>query len=661
MSSNFSLKLMDRLSAPARAMSRALASLLASERAVTAAAQQSQVAVTAAGQAAATAGARAAAGASGFDKAAAAMKRMKGAAGAGHASAVKKAIGGVGGQKYDSMGMPLGASITPAAAPVAATMMDRVKGLVAWNSAAGDSIEKWQDLSAVFMRTPFGMVVGGLGKIGGFLFDIVQGLASMLFTATKVGLALGAIAAISFTKLVVEMGAFAEKSKRALAFITGSDALGRREFREAVSLSAKLGTNLEDTVSHYSKLRSMQFSASESAGLVKLSTDLKAITGDAQSAERALTAMTQIKAKGKLQSEELVGQLAEAGVSTVLVYKELEKILNTDRAGVLKRLQGGNIDSETGLVAVVRALKQKYHVQNVGTIGEQFANETLSGMWESLKNTPARTFMRLGEQIDTTPLVAGLQTLKRALDGAFSGGSGVRFVNTMVAGLGKLIPMVVAFAEGFGSGLDEIARALSLGDASNVIQWAREAGTWVARFFARVIEVTKNAVPAAITAIKGLFEGLDIEGLLADMKGANWKGLGADLAIVARAVGSITHNAATLVGLFGHSSESSGPLGLTKGAREAAGTDGKNWWDLFVEGQVDPESAAGKQGRALRVEPRIDPAAMSRNMTNHITVPLTVNGSAGPDEQKAVTGAAEEGVLAALRKFADGELSQATA
>jgi tape measure domain-containing protein len=585
------------------------------------------------------------------------MKRMKSAS-AGGAGLVRNAAST---QKYDSLGMPIGASITPAVAPAASTMADRVKALFAWNTAAGESIDKWRDISAAFVKTPFGLVLGGLGKLGGALFDVVQFMGSALLTAGKLALALGAIAAIGFTKLVLDMGAFAERSKRALSFITGSNVLGIREFREAVDLSAKLGTNLEDTVSHYSKLRSMQFSATESAGLVKLSTDLQAITGDAQSAERALRAMTQIKAKGRLQSEELVGQLAEAGVSTVLVYEQLAKLLGTDRKGVLKALQGGQIDSETGLVAVVRALKQKYHVKNVGVIGKDFADSTISGLWESIKNAPARLFMRLGEQIDTMPLVMGLQTLKAAFDGAFTGGAGVRFVNAMIAGLGRLIPLTVAFAEGFGAGLDGIARALSFGDAGNITQRARDAGLGVARFFERVIEVTKDVASVIPDALSALFEGLDVNQLLADMKGFDWKTFGQSLVTIAGALGSITKAVGGGTAQVAANTVSFA-IDPAEAFKRKYGDQGLGWGAMWSDAFKGGVFGGDAEPVVPRVEPRLNPELLGRaGMNNTITIPVTIQGAAGDAEEHAAVGkTVADHVTRALRRFADGELAQAT-
>jgi tape measure domain-containing protein len=665
---SFAVELVDKLSRAAHVMERALDHLLGAEKAVTAASKVTQAAVTAAGNAVAVAGAKAASGAAGFQKAAAAMNRlsMKGGIPANRIALRNSSWDRIspGFQANHRNRGQFGPVLDRGAQNLG--FLDRLnvatKGLRDWNSGTGDAIEKWRELSAVFMRTPFGMLLGGFAKLGGVLFDIIAYLGDALLTAGKLAIALGAIAAIGFTKLVVEMGAFADKSKRALGFITGSKALGIREFRETVDLSAKLGTNLEDTVDHYGKLRSMQFSAGEASGLVKLSVDLQAITGDAYAAERALRAMTQIKAKGRLQSEELVGQLAEAGVSTVLVYKELEKILGTDRKGVLSLLQGGKIDSDTGLVAVVRALKQKYHVKSMGTIGKDFAENTLTGLWASLKNAPARMFMKIGEQVDTTPLIAGLQLLKRAFDTAFSGGGGVSFVNAMVVGLSKLIPLTIAFAEGFGSGLEGIARALSFGESANVAEWARGAGRGVALFFERVIEVTKKVVPAIAGALSALFEGLNVNQLLADMKGFDWKAFGEGLVTIAKALGSITSalggaTAKAVVGAVGSPVDTATST-LDTLLEHVMGVRGNplNTLYQYMKGGEDPTSAAP------RVEPRFDAEALRNGgMQNHISIPVTIQGGSGdPEEHAAVGKTVADHVTRALRKFADGELAQAT-
>lgn len=568
--SSFILELIDKLTAPMRMMDKASAAFLQTEKMVTTEAAQMGAAVAKAGSAVERAGAQAARGAAGFTKAAAAMKaaaqsasyaqlggRGPGgmlSAGALGAMTRRGAPGNVMGPLYDR-------SAQGAAAGGMGPILDRkaqglgmgthlkyaANDLMKWNKGMGESIDKWKDLSSVFMKTPFGMVIGGLSSIGSALLDIVGAIASAVFSAAKLAVALGAVAAVVFTKQVLEMAGFAEQSKKALGFITGSKMQGNKEFESAVALSEKLGISVEDTVKHYSKLRSMQFSAIEAKGLVKLSTDLKAITGDAQSAERALTAMTQIKAKGKLQSEELVGQLAEAGVSTVLVYKELEKMLGTDRKGVLKKLQGGQIDSETGLVAITRALKVKYHVESFGTIGEDFANNTMGGLFEAIKTDLSRALLRVGEEIDTSPLVGALKFLRTNLKEAFSDGSATSFVNRMVAGLATLIPMVVEFTQGFGDGLYAIIDAMS-GNGKNATGWIRDAGTELAFFFAKVITFAKNVVPPLIDAIGALLSGINVNGLMDSLNTVDFAQLGADLVVIAGALGYITHQAAKLTG-----------------------------------------------------------------------------------------------------------------
>ncbi len=668
---SFAVKLIDRLSAPARAMAAALKALRGEEAGVAKVAKEAQAATAAAGNAIAAAGARASAAAAGFNKAAAAMKRMSLAG----MSARSIAKGNTGwnairpGFRTSQRGVdkhPIGPVLDRQAQgfSLGQKIGHGVEDMMRWNSASGQAIEKWQDLSSAFMRTPFGFVLGGLAKIGGAFLDILGAVASALFSVGKLTVALGALAAIGFTKMVVEMGAFADRSKRALSFITGSDALGRKEFGEAVQLAKELGTNVEDTVAHYSKLRSMQFSAVESAGLVRLSTDLKAITGDSQAAERALTAMTQIKAKGKLQSEELVGQLAEAGVSTVLVYKELEKILGTDRKGVLGKLQKGQIDSETGLVAIVRALKQKYHVKNVGVIGEQFAAETIGGLWESLKNAPARMFMRIGEQINTQPVIKALQTMRDAIEGAFQGGSAVAFVNAMVAGIAQLIPMVIAFSEGFAAGLDGIAKALSFGAAGNVEEWARGAGASVAKFYENVINVGKKAVPAIGLAIQGLFEGLDVNRILEDLKGFDWKQFGADLVVIAEALGTVIRRLSKFVTGTGAAPAASSASEAVGNAFKGAGWKGEGGWKKTLEmfgipGIGNLRDLFYGAEPSTNVRPVFDPATAG-GMTNHITIPLTVNATDGDDAGDKARDGAKRGTLDALREFLQGDAAQAS-
>jgi tape measure domain-containing protein len=686
--SNWVLKLIDKLTPAANAMSRALGGLIKSETAATSASAGLQTSATKAGAAVASAGATAARAAAGFDRAAKAMKATTAAANAlrvaqGSTSWANVKVG-FGGAKYGARPMSGGIAghmrgaaaygpvYDPSAQGAAAGGMgpifdrkaqgrggllsrigdgleDGVAGLQRWNSTAGESISKWKELASSFMSTPFGMVLGGLGKVGGALLDIVGSLASVLFTAGKVTLALGAIAAVSFAKKAVEMASFAESSKQALAFLTGGKATGDSAFNQGVSLAKQLGTDIEETTHQLIKLRSMQFSVGEGIEIIKLGADLKAITGDAQSAERAIVAMTQIKAKGKLQSEELVGQLAEAGVSTVLVYEQLEKLLGKDRKGVMAQISAGQVDAATGLEAIKKAIMHKVGTDTAGEVGAAFANKTFGGLATSLKTAFDGLMLDVGRQIDLSPLMDAMRAVKASLSFSDTGAM-ARFVNSMIAGVSKLIPLVIDFAQGFGTGLESISRALSFGDAGNLKQWAFDAGQGTANFFAKVIEVTKEVGAIIPGALKALFDGLDVNGLLASLKTMDWAKLGQDFMAIANALGSLLNNAAALARFVMPDSEAEKQRKV--GVLQNMQNDW-SWMNPFAD---------AKPATMAPVEPKL-PEGVGNGKTvqqkNNVTVHLTPPAGASREDVQVMSFDVMRAARKELTRMADTELAEA--
>lgn len=609
---DYVLKLIDRVTGPARAMARSLGSVTAAQKAVKQASAGAQAGLTGVGAAAARAGKQAAAAAASvkalaYSTSAIRFKSVGGRALAGSLSELGSFSGAMHGPVFDRKAQRSQMSL-----------WDNLKidsqPLRKWNSAMGETLDKWGDLRAAFMKTPFGLVLGGLGSIASGLFSVISSIGMAILKVGALTLALGTLVAVGLTKGALAMAAFAERSKQAFGFLIGDKALGRAAFDVGVSLAKELGLNVEETVGQLSKLRSMQFSMRESVELVKLSADLKAITGDSQSAERALTALTQIKAKGKLQSEELVGQLAEAGVSTVLVYQELEKLLGKDRNGVLKALQGGNIDADTGIAAIKAAILHKLNAKEAGQVGKDFANNTLTGLWEQLRNAPSNFLLSLESLIDTDSVKGAIREILRAFEGIGRGNVGA-FVNKIIAGFSKMVPVVIAFGEGFGSAFGKVLDAMTF-DGAGVQDKAREAGRWLAEFFGNAITLVGKLTDVLPRAFESFMKGLDLNGLLDDIASADWSKFAQDLAAIASALGKITGFGASAARVLALGPDQSSTTEKTLSAVKdilvnpfSYDTHAKNLFGLFSGGEekTAPQrpGAAQQGGRSVTV-PKIE-------------------------------------------------------
>ena len=550
--SEFVLRLIDRITAPSKSMLRAVRALRQSLRDLKTAETGATAGAMAAGKAVRKAGVDAAMGAKGFDAAARAMDRA--AAGRSRTLARQARIRELGlpGPQFGPVFDRRRAGLRSPFLRITNTLGGGGKaaqGLWDWNKAAGAAIERWGALRASFMSTPFGYVLSGIGRIATGLFDVVKYAGMAVLKVSALAVALGGVAAAALTKFTVGLAMFAERSRNAFSNVIGDRGLGEKAFEHGRKLAKEFGLDVEETIGSMVKLRSMQFSIKESTELIKISADLQTISKDAEATKRAITAITQIKAKGKLQSEELVGQLAEAGVSTVLVYEQLEKILKTNRQGVLKQLQQGAIDADTGITAIKAAILHKLQIDEAGKAGRDFANNTLAGLMNQVKSAPAQFGLDLEKLIDTGPVRGALQQIIGAFDG-IDRNAVAGFIQQMIVGLSGIVPVVIEFGRGFGDSLGKITEALSFGK-TGLMEYARGAGQSLGEFFAGAITLSKKLITVVPKALGGFFSGLDAGGIMRALEQADWKRIGSDIAVVARAIGSLVGGVAKLARVLG--------------------------------------------------------------------------------------------------------------
>lgn len=425
---------------------------------------------------------------------------------------------------------------------------DSVRDLTKWNSAAGESIERWQALTTKFMSTPFGFVIRGLGSIGSAIYDIGAFALDAVWQVTKLGGSLAAIAAVMLTKKVDEMAAFEEGSRQAFGRLAGSKGEGDKWWDTSIGNAMDLGKDVEKTVDAFKSLRAAQFDLGKANELYRMGQDLVTVTGHADAAERAIYAITKIKATGRLQGDELM-MLAEAGVSLDMVYGKLEKSLKTNRAGVLRKQTAGQIDQAVAIDAIQSAIADKTHSKKAGDAAQEYSRTTLAGSFERVMNMPSLLALRISKSIDKGPLKDSLTKISDAMMGVEDGPL-ARFVDTMNRGLATAVDFTVGFANGVVTNIDRISQALSFGKG-DVTAFGEEAGASVVDFFERVINVTKKVGPVIVDAVGAFLDGMDVDQLMNDVAQADFKQLGADLVTIARALGDITNATAKVVGFVG--------------------------------------------------------------------------------------------------------------
>lgn len=256
-------------------------------------------------------------------------------------------------------------------------------------------------------------------RLGGFDIDglALGGAVASVAAVTAAVLALIAavtVLAAKFAAATFEGARFGQRSLLALERLTGSAATASREFDAVRQDAQRLGLDVHETQKSFQKLLAAQFSVGEAKGILRMGSDLQSIGATAEEVQRAILAITQIKAKGRVQAEELL-QLQEAGISQDLVFDALEKATGKDRTGIRKMLEAGEVDAALGLSAIGEAVKKKTGVKEFGEAGEQFASQTIDGMIARFKAAGQNFFIDAGMQI-----LPGLETVAGLISGTLS-------------------------------------------------------------------------------------------------------------------------------------------------------------------------------------------------------------------------------------------------
>jgi len=483
---DFIVRLLDRLSRPGKAISRALGKIAMVEDRVQTESRATERALNKVGLRAAAMGANATRGAAGLNKVSAAMLAARRAAVVSDAGGRQRVRGRFvtprGVERRNIRNARVAGAPVAAAAPGIAGQVGGFRAAIQavrrWNDATGEARRKQLALKRAFEDTHFGRLIGGFKTGGKAVARLSLSLAKMAAQAVATAGALFGVGAAALAFKTVQAGAFGERSRKALALLTGSADEGNRAFELARNTAKDLGLDVQDVVKQFIKLRAAQFTIGETENLVKLGADLQAIGASAEQVDRAILAITQVKAKGRLQSEELL-QLSEAGVSMALVFRELEKQTGKSTSGVRKLLQAGKVSGDQGVLAIQNAILHKVGIERAGDAGRQFADETLTGMVNRLKTLPGRLLLDLGELIDTKQVRKIVNQLEGALRNIDTK-TLTRGINAVIKAFGRAIDFGISFAEGFGSKIPDIVTAMEdfgrAVDPTQTRDWGRVLG-----------------------------------------------------------------------------------------------------------------------------------------------------------------------------------------
>ena len=236
-----------------------------------------------------------------------------------------------------------------------------------------------------------------VGKADSAFKKMVPGLKSAAMGLAKFGAAAAGAAVVGVAvlgafgaKFALDAAIFKESTLTAFKTFTGSTEAASALYAKVLKASDTFAVAPKDAMDSVKQLLGAGFEAEKAMELFAAATDLSKLTGG--DTKGLTTVLGQIKAKGKLQTEELL-QLAESGgLGMDKVITEIGKLKGIDTstvdgiAKVQKLLEGGKIDSATGITAALNAIKGMTG-KDIGKFAEE-AGKSVGGLIERLKNMP---------------------------------------------------------------------------------------------------------------------------------------------------------------------------------------------------------------------------------------------------------------------------------
>jgi len=294
----------------------------------------------------------------------------------------------------------------------------------------------------------------------------VVGGAFMAVGAAALGaaIAVGRIT-LALGQSMVEAADWRNRTEGAFrVLLNGQTELGgfQGAFQRASQYANRFGLDVREVARQMTSLTAAGFSQGEIPRVMQAAGDLGALEGP-QAAERAITAIRQIRAKGVLQMEELSGQLADAGLNVGDVVAEIGRqrglrgsesaVGNQVRALITAR----RVNADQGINAVMSVIARRSGGRLGATLdtqsrGAEAGMNRLRNSWLLLQSNFARSpafariigfIERMAAALD--PASAGAQRFSAQLDrffttltGAAAGVDPVAVFNGVVAAIGSI-------------------------------------------------------------------------------------------------------------------------------------------------------------------------------------------------------------------------------
>jgi tape measure domain-containing protein len=174
----------------------------------------------------------------------------------------------------------------------------------------------------------------------------------------------------------------AERVKFALDSITKGQ--GDQWWATAADYAQRFGLNVNAVADNLMNMKASGFTDDTTKLLFLRMGDLRSLGATEETIGRALLAIRQVQAAGRLQGDEL-NQLSEAGINTNFVYASLAKTLNKTVPEIIKMKEAGKLTSDVVIPAIADAIGAKTGGGAAGEAGAAAAKGTVIGQWGRLK------------------------------------------------------------------------------------------------------------------------------------------------------------------------------------------------------------------------------------------------------------------------------------
>lgn len=176
----------------------------------------------------------------------------------------------------------------------------------------------------------------------------------------------------------------AERVRFALDRIT--EGQGEKWWAQSADYARRFGLNINGVAENLMQMKASGFSDDITKTIFLRMGDLRAVGATEETIGRALLAIRQVHAAGRLQGDEL-NQLSEAGINANFIYAELSKTLHKTIPEVIKLKEAGKLTSDIVIPAIADAIGVKTGGKEAGKAGEAAATGTLVGLWGKLKGS----------------------------------------------------------------------------------------------------------------------------------------------------------------------------------------------------------------------------------------------------------------------------------